>query len=139
MGLLVVVATMVVVERGSMAPAGTTQALTCPRLNGGDGEVYCELVSVPWPSSGQPCAVGPNVSGLFHGVTFAFNQGLGCGPIIAYEMNGTVWEPGGSAQRFHFDVYAPKFAEWSNYTSPDGLVLVAWFGLSQNVTLAVAT
>jgi len=139
MGLLVAAATILVVELGPLRSASTIPAPSCPSLPGGTGHVYCENVSVPQTSSGQPCAVGATASGVFHTVTFAFQRYLGCGPLITYGINGTVEESGGSPQHFDLDVGPPGLILWCNYTSPDGLVLVAWLGLHQNVTLAVAT
>ncbi|MGC2288973.1 MAG: hypothetical protein WA688_03855 [Thermoplasmata archaeon] len=86
--------------------------------------------------------MGTNVSGTFHAVTYTFQRYNGCGASpgpIEYAMNGTIVEFGGSPLYFHFEVIPPLVREWNNYTSPDGTVLVAWLGLSLNVTLVFAT
>lgn len=138
MALLVATATIVVT-----IPAPTNQpklvgALACPTLAGVTGRVYCENVSVPAPSSGQPCAVGTNASGIFHNVTFSFHRYFGCGLYPVYGLNGTVDVLGSAAQPVMLWVLPPDLREWTTYTSPDGRVLVAWLGLAPAVNLTVA-
>ena len=139
MALLVAGATVMVVEPGLLAPVHTAQAVNCPEVAGGGGQVYCENVSVPPASSGQLCSVGANASGNFHAVIFTFQRYISCGPLIYYGINGSISESNGSPQQFDFSVGPPGLILWCNYTSPDGLVLVSWLGLNQNVTLAVKT
>ena len=131
-------ATFLVVAPGAPGPSHSAQSLGCPELVGGS-QVYCENVSVPEPNSGEPCSVGANASGIFHSVSYTFQRYFGCGPLIIYGINGTVEEPSASPQHFDLNVGPPALREWSNYTSPDGLVFVAWQGLNLNVTLAVET
>jgi hypothetical protein len=113
------------------------KTVACPTISGGFGEVYCEQVVVPEPLSGQPCAYGSEVSGTFHEVNFTFQRYDSCGPHLDYEMNCTIEELEKQPLMVHFDVVAPLFDEWNNYTTPDDRVMVTWFDLNQSVTLAV--
>jgi hypothetical protein len=135
MGVLVTVATILVVEPGPLRTSHTSPTYSCPSLPEGTGQVYCENMTLPL-GSGQGCSVGTNHSGVFHGISYSFHTFVSC-PEPGAGINGTVTEPGGSALYVEFLNGAPPRTVWFNWTSPDGRVAVDSFGGEQELTLVV--
>ncbi len=134
MGLLVAVATIIVVHVGPLQLSAP--AYSCPSLTGGSGPTYCENMTLPL-GSGQGCTVGANDSGVFHRVSYSFHTFVSCHGPDGAGINGTVTEPGGVPLYVQFFNGAPPFIGWFNWTSPDSRVAVDSFGGEQELTLVV--
>jgi hypothetical protein len=135
MGLLVAVATIIVVHAGPLQLSA--QAYSCPSLPGGNGPTYCENMTLSL-GSGDGCSVGPNDSGVFHGVSYSFHTFVAC-HVLGAGINGTVMEPGGPLQYIEFLNGAPPYLGWFNWTSQDGKVAVDSLGGEQELTIVVRT